>query len=173
MLSENTLFCFRYWLYSEYIITYVVVLLGFVCPLSHFYINTIGYATTNDPKTNECYNKRFYNERMLQRTILQRTILQRTNATTNDPTTNECYNERSYNERMLQRTVLINQIRMLQRTRRNTIARRSTRVCITCRAFPLWLERHSSSLVSFERFSYQFSSVICSFISDFFLNSAI
>ena len=48
-----------------------------------------------------------------------------------------CYNERSYNERMLQRTVFINKIRMLQRRRRNTICRRSTRVLITCRAFPL------------------------------------
>ena len=33
---------------------------------------------------------------------------------------------------MLQRT-------MLQRTQRNTIGRRSTRVRMTCRAFPLWL----------------------------------
>jgi len=65
--------------------------------------------------TNECYNKR-----MLQ--------------PTND-TTNECYNQRmlqrkntttneNYNERVLQRTVFINKIRMLQRTRRNTIGRR-------------------------------------------------
>jgi len=48
-----------------------------------------------------------------------------------------------YNERMLQRTVLINKIRMLkrtkmlQRTRRNTIGRHSTRMQMTCRAFPL------------------------------------
>jgi len=64
---------------------------------------------------------------------------------------------------MLQRTVFINEIRMLQRTRRNTIGRRSTRVRMTCRAFPLWLERQSSSLLSFVMFSYQFSSVICAF----------
>jgi hypothetical protein len=74
-----------------------------------------------------------------------------------------CYNERSYNERMLQRTVFIDKIRMLQRTQRNTIGRRSTRVRMTCRAFPLWLERHSSSLLYVVRFSYQFSSVICLF----------
>ena len=73
-----------------------------------------------------------------------------------------CYNERCYNERMLQRTVFINKIRMLQRTRRNTIGRRSTRVRVTCRAFPLWFQRQSSSLLSFVGFSYQFSSVICS-----------
>jgi len=69
-----------------------------------------------------------------------------------------------YNERILQRTVFINKIRMLQRTRRNTTGRRSTRVRMTCRAFPLWLERQSSSLLSFVRFSYQFSSVICLFV---------
>jgi len=78
-----------------------------------------------------------------------------------------CYNERSHNERMLQRTVFINKIRMLQRTqilqrtRRNTIGRRSRRVRMTCRAFPRWLQRQSSYLLSFVRFSYQFSSVIC------------
>ena len=80
-----------------------------------------------------------------------------------------CYNERCYNERMLQRTVFVNKIRvlqrtqMLQRTRRNTFDRRSTRVCTTFRAFPFWLERQPSSLLSFVRFSYQFSSVICLF----------
>jgi len=42
-----------------------------------------------------------------------------------------------YNERMLQRTVFFNNINMLHRTRRNTIGRRSTRVRMTCRAFPL------------------------------------
>jgi hypothetical protein len=42
-----------------------------------------------------------------------------------------------YSERMLQRTVFINKIRMLQLTRRNTIGRSSTRVRMTCRAFPL------------------------------------
>jgi len=47
-----------------------------------------------------------------------------------------CYNERRYYERMLQRTVLVNKIRMLQRTRRNTIGRRSTRVRMTCRGLP-------------------------------------
>jgi hypothetical protein len=45
--------------------------------------------------------------------------------------------QRSCNERMLQRT------QMLQRTRRNIIGRRSTRVRMTFRAFPLWLERQS------------------------------
>jgi len=81
-----------------------------------------------------------------------------------------CYNERVYNERMLQRTVFIDKIRMLQRTQmlqrkwRNTIGRRSTRVRMTCRALPLWSERQSSSLLSFVRFSYQFSSVIFLFV---------
>jgi len=88
-----------------------------------------------------------------------------------------CYNERIHNERMLQRTVFINKMRMLQRTRRNAIGRRSTRVRMTCRAFPLWLERKSLSLLSFVRFSYQFSSVICLFatlaVKHFLFNSAI
>jgi len=53
-----------------------------------------------------------------------------------------------------------NKIRMLQRTRRNTVSRRSTRMLVTCRAFPLWLERQSSSLLSFVRYIYQFSLVI-------------
>ena len=76
-----------------------------------------------------------------------------------------CYNGRSYNELILKRTVFINKIRMLHRTRRNTISRRSMRVRMTCRAFPfpLWLERQSSYLLSFVRFSYQFTSVICLF----------
>jgi len=49
-----------------------------------------------------------------------------------------CYNERYYNERILQRTVFINKNRKLQRTqmqqrtRRNIIGRRSTRVRLTC-----------------------------------------
>jgi len=66
---------------------------------------------------------------------------------------------------MLQQTVFINKIRMLQqthmlqRTRRNTIGRRSTRVRMTCQAFPLSLERQSSSLLLFVSFSNQFSSV--------------
>jgi len=61
--------------------------------------------------------------------MLQRTMLQR---------------------KMLQRTVFINKIRMLQRThmlqrtRRNTIGRRSKLVRIKCWAFPIWLERQSS-----------------------------
>ena len=75
-----------------------------------------------------------------------------------------------YNERMLQGTVFINKIRMLQRTqmlqrkRRNTIGRGTTRVRMTCRALPLWLERQSSSLLSSVRCSYQFSWVICLFV---------
>ena len=50
---------------------------------------TIGveFATTNDAKTNECYNK---------------LMLQRTNAVTKDATPNECYSERCYNKLMLQ-----------------------------------------------------------------------
>jgi len=66
---------------------------------------------------------------------------------------------------MLQRTVFINKIRtlqrkqMLQRTRRNTNDRHSTRVPMTCLTFPLRLERQSLSLLSFVSFSYQLSSV--------------
>jgi hypothetical protein len=105
--------------------------------------------------TNECYN-----ERMLQRTnattneCYNERMLQRMNATTN-----ECYNEQFFINkiRMLQRT------QILQRTRRNTIGWRSTGVRVTCWSFPLWLERQSPSLLSFVRFSYQFSSVICLF----------
>ena len=48
-----------------------------------------------------------------------------------------CHNKRCYNERMLQRTLFINKVRMLLRTRRNAIGRRSTRVRMTCHAFPL------------------------------------
>ena len=90
-----------------------------------------------------------------------------------------CYNEQCYNERMLQRTVFMNKMRMLQRkqmlqrTRRNTIGRRSTRVPMTSGAFPLWLERQSSSLLSFVRFSYQFSSVICLFVQSIKVNRII
>jgi len=47
------------------------------------------------------------------------------------------YNERPYNDRMLQLNSFIIKIRMLQRTRRNTIGRRSTRVRNTCRTFLL------------------------------------
>ena len=91
-------------------------------------------------------------------------MLQRTNATTN-----ECYNERCYNERMLQRTnatmkSFFNKIVMLQRMRKNTIGQRSTRLRKRCRGFPLLLELQSSSLLSFLKFSYQFSSVICLFV---------
>jgi hypothetical protein len=65
--------------------------------------NTVGYATTNDATTNECYNER---------------MLQRTNATTNDATTNECYNE-----------VFINKIRMLQRKQMLQRTRRTLKRC--------------------------------------------
>jgi hypothetical protein len=70
------------------------------------------------------------------------------------------YNEQIFiNEfRMLQQT------QMLQRPRRNTNGRCSTRVRMTCRAFPRWLERQSSSLLTFVRFSYQYSSVIYLFV---------
>jgi len=59
---------------------------------------------------------------------------------------------------------------MLQQTWRNTISRRSSRT--TYQAFQLPLEHQSSSLLSFVRFKYQFSSVICLFVSlavNFFL----
>ena len=81
-----------------------------------------------------------------------------------------CYNERCYNQWMLQWTVFINKIRMLQWTQmlqwmwRNTNGQHSTCACMTCWAFPLWLEYQSSSLLSFVRFIYQFSSVIRLFI---------
>ena len=48
---------------------------------------------------------------------------------------------------MLQLTML-QRTKVLQRTRRSTSGRRSTRVRMTCRAFPLWLERQSSSLLA-------------------------
>ena len=142
-------------------------------------------GTTNDATMNECYNKQFlsiksgfYSERMVQRTVFINKIrmLQRTNGTTKDATINECYNKQflsiksgRYSERMLQRTVFINKFRMLQRwqmlqrTRRYTIGRRSTRVRMTCRDFPLWLESQSSPLLLFVMFIYLFSSVICLF----------
>jgi hypothetical protein len=83
-------------------------------------------------------------------------------AKTNDSSTNECYNEQLFLNkiRMLQRT------KMLQQTRRNTIGRRNTRVRMTCRTFPLCLERQSSYLLSFVRFICQFSSGICAFSSE-------
>jgi len=61
----------------------------------------------------------------------------------------------------VKRNVFISKIRMLQRTRMNTIGRRRRRVRMTCRAFPIWLEHLSSSFLSFVRFSDQFSSVSC------------
>jgi len=73
------------------------------------------------------------------------------------------YNEQCYNERILQRTDFINNIWMLQRTRRNIIGRHSTRVSKMCWKFLLWLHRHSLPLFSFILFNYQFSSVICLF----------
>jgi hypothetical protein len=96
--------------------------------------HTVGYATTNDATPN-------------------------TDATTNDatPNTDATPNDATPNSS-------VNKIRMLQLTRRNTIGRRSTRVPMTYRAFPLWLERQSSFLLSFVRFSFQFSSVICLFV---------
>ena len=73
-------------------------------------------------------------------------------AKTNDATTNECDNELflsiksgCYNESG------------------GILGRCSTRVRLTCRASTLRLERQSLSLLSFVRFSYQFSSVICLF----------
>jgi hypothetical protein len=81
-----------------------------------------------------------------------------------------CYNERCYKRTNATANRFINKIRMaqqtqtLQRTRRKTIGRRSTLVRMTCRAFPLWLERQSSPLLPFVRFSYQFSSAICLFV---------
>jgi hypothetical protein len=110
-----------------------------MCHAFFLFISTVGYATTNDATTNQCYNERRYNERR-------------------------------YNEPMLQWTILINKIRMLwwtqmlQRTRSNTISWRSTRVEMTWQGFLLRLEHQSSFLLSFVRFSYQFSSVICLFV---------
>jgi len=69
-----------------------------------------------------------------------------------------------YNERILQQTVFINKIRMLQQMQRNITGQCSTCVCMKCQTFPLWLEQQSSSLLSFVRFSYQCSSVICLFV---------
>jgi hypothetical protein len=75
----------------------------------------------------------------LSHASMQWGMLQRTNATT----------------KVIQRTVFISKIRMLrrtqmlQRTRRNTVGRRSTRVRIMFQAFPLWLERQSSFLLPF------------------------
>jgi len=94
-------------------------------------INTVGYATTNVATTNECRNEQFLSIK------------------------SGCYNER-----MRQQTVFVNKIMMLQwtqilkRTWKNTIDRHSMPVCMTCRAFPLWLERQSLSFLSFVRFSY-------------------
>ena len=113
------------------------------------------------------------NIRLQQEQRLRLVLTHRTFTAWTWPRSVTCTFKRSevrYNERMLQRTVFINKIRMLQRTqtlqrtRRNTIGRRSTRVRMTCRAFPLWLERQSSSLLSFVRFSHQFSSVSCLFV---------
>ena len=82
-------------------------------------------------------------------------------ATTNDPAMNKCYNEVFIDKiRMLQR------IQKLQQTWRNTIGQCSRRMRTMCHAFLLWLERQSSSLLLFVRFSYQFSSVICVFSSE-------
>jgi len=64
----------------------------------------------------------------------------------------------------LQQTDFMNKIRMLQQTQRNTISWRSSHACMTYRAFPLWSEHQSLSLLLFVRFSYQFSSVICLFV---------
>jgi hypothetical protein len=66
----------------------------------------------------------------------------------------KCYNE-----------VFINKIRMLQGMWWNTISWFSTHVCMTCRAFLLWLQHQSSSLLSFVRFSYQLNSVSAQYIS--------
>ena len=130
-----------------------------VCIYIYIYIESRGtaikyrvwYATTKDPTTIECYNEEILS--INQNTTLTK-MLQRT---------------------MLQRTVFVNKIRMLQRTWRNTIGQRIKRVRVTCRVFPLSLERQSLSLLSFVRFSYQFSSVIGLFeslaVKIFFLKS--
>jgi hypothetical protein len=71
-----------------------------------------------------------------------------------------CYIERCYKERMLYNEQFLSikfgcyNEYMLQRKRRNTIGRRSTRVRMTCRSFPVCSERQSSYLLSFVRFSY-------------------
>jgi len=118
-----------------------------------------------------CYNENFINKiRMLPRTnattnsfINKIRMLPRTNATTNSFINKiRMLQQRTFINkiRMLQRTVFISKIRMLQQTLRNTVGRRSTRVRVTCRAFPLWLECQSSSLLSSVRFSFHFSSVL-------------
>jgi len=83
-------------------------------------------------------------------------MLQRMNATSNSFINNT---------RMLQRTHMLQQTQILQRTRRNTLGRYFRRVHLTCRAFPLRFDRHSSSLLSFVKFSYTFSSFVCLFKS--------
>jgi len=83
-----------------------------------------------------------------------------------------CYNARSYNERKLQRRDFISKIRILQRVRRNNIGRRSTRMRISFRAFPLSFQSQLLCLLSFVIFSYQFSSVVCLF-APFVMESSI
>ena len=99
--------------------------------LSKTYMKTLSTSYTNT------YDSTYFN------------ILNCTNAV-GYATMNKCYNKE----------FLSIEGRMLQRTWRNTTGWQSTRVHMTCRAFPLWLECQSSSLLSFVRFSYQFSSVI-------------
>ena len=137
-------------------------------------------ATTNKCYNERCYNERCYNELMLQRTMLQRTnattnecynkrMLQRANVTTNDATTydgptNDATTNKCYDELFLSiKSGCYNEHRCYNETRRNTIGRCTTCMRMTCWAFLLWLERHSSSLISFVRLSYQFNSVICLF----------
>jgi len=72
-----------------------------------------------------------------------------------------CWNEWCYNVQIfISKIWLLQRTQMLKRTRRNTIGRRSTSVRMKCRALPIWLERQSPSLLSFVRFSDQFSSFI-------------
>jgi hypothetical protein len=103
----------------------------------------------------------FKTSKLLQQIIWHfRTTAAQYNVTTNDRTTNECYREQFSSIK----SGCYNEHHILQQTQRSTIGRRSTRVRMTWRAFLLWQGRQSSSLLSFVRFSYQFSSVVCLFV---------
>jgi len=82
--------------------------------------------------------------------ILQWGMLQWTNTTRNS---------------FINKIRILQQTEILQRTWTYTFGLRSTCMRMTCQAFPLWLEHQSSSLLSFVRFSYKFSSFICLFVS--------
>jgi len=66
---------------------------------------------------------------------------------------------------ILWQTIFVNKIRMLQRTRRNTIGRRSTHVHDVL-GLPSLIRVSVIIFVMFVRFSCHFSSVICTFSSE-------